>query len=570
MSRNNYGIALKGPHKGEYTLCRAKNMKTCSWHEAGTHKSIDSSKIAELNRSLLEERNKTNSPRLSKSSEITNDLHIMTPDGPIVLRLTDRAVRDLNRIMKLAEIYRKDGMEVSLVGGPVRDLMMGREPHDFDMTSNASVEYSTRALKKWGDHFWNLGEKFGTVSASTMNDRGEDLKIEVTRYRGDSYDGKSRKPEVSWVSNIEDDLGRRDLTVNSMALMMSPHEPGRPFKLIDPFNGREDIRNHIIRVPNGDWKKSFSDDPLRMMRAARFLVTLDDDARIDPGTLHGMKTMADKIDNVSHERIRDEFSKMIAADDPEKAIRTLTDTTLMDHIIPEISELKRMDETARGRHKPTFDHSLIVLRKAIALEEQSDTIQSPDETLRLAALLHDVGKPKTRRFNGRRPTTFDGHEEVGSYLVRDRLRDMRYDGKVVNDVTKLVRLHMRFHGYSDNPWTDAGVRRYVRDAGDMYDRLNIITLADVSTKKKSKLDKFSRSMDDLQHRVLELRKQEDLDNVRPEVDGNEIMSILGIKPGRVVGKIYKHMLDYRLDNGSVGEDAAVEEVRRYARAERLI
>lgn len=569
-SKANYGIAIKGPHKGMYTECRAKDMRTCSWHEPGTHKSLTAAKVRDLNKSIIESKAKKGNRSLKKSSEFDDGLRIRLDSGEeATLPLTDRAVRDLNRIMSVARMYDESGLELSLVGGPVRDMLMGREPHDFDMTSNASVGYSTKTLRHWGDNFWNLGEKFGTVSAATTNNRGEELKIEVTRYRGDSYDGKSRKPKVSWVSDIEDDLARRDLTINSMAIMMSPHRPGEPFRLVDPFNGAEDLKNHVIRVPNGEWSRSFSDDPLRMMRAARFLVTLDPDARIDDDTLHGMRIMAGKIDHVSSERVRDEFTKTIEADDPEKAIRTLVDTGLMDHIMPEVSDLKRMDATSKGRHKPTFDHSLLVLRKAIAMEEQSDDIHSPDDRLRLAALLHDVGKTRTRKFNGRKAVTFDGHEDVGASMVRKRLRAMRYDGAVVDDVTKLVQLHMRFHGYGDQGWTDSAVRRYVRNAGDMYERLNILTLADTSTQKKGRLRKYRTSMDDFQARVRRLKAHDDLEAVRPEVDGHTIMDVLGLKQGKEVGQVYRHMLNYRLDNGHVGRDAALAEVKRYAREKGL-
>ena len=483
-------------------------------------------------------------------------------DRPLML-----ADGNMASIVRLGEAYRAEGYELALVGGPVRDLILGVPPHDFDMASNAKPGKTSVILRAWGDDYWNVGEKYGTIGARRHHVRDADhsvdagdMDVEVTTYRSDSYERGSRKPSVKWGTRLEDDLARRDLTINAMAITIPD------FTLVDPFNGLSDLENGIIRTPRSP-EESFGDDPLRMLRAVRFVGKLG--FRIDDSALRAISMMAPRLDEISRERVSDELSKIMLSPRPSDALRAMHSAGLMDYVLPELEALAESDKTARGRHKANFEHSLTVLDNAISMEGRLPD-GGPDLILRLASLLHDVGKAPTRKFHGRgKSVTFDGHEVVGARMVKRRLSSLKYPGDVTRDVSRLVELHMRAHGYAGNGgtgeviWSDSAVRRLIRDAGPLYDRLMILTRADVTTYDGRKARKILATIDVLEDHVRRLKEQEDMENIRPELDGGQIMSITGVKPGRVVGVLYDHMLEYRMDNGLVGVDAASAELMRF-------
>ncbi|KAA8830092.1 CCA tRNA nucleotidyltransferase [Bifidobacterium tissieri] len=456
--------------------------------------------------------------------------------------------------IELGELFKEQGYELALVGGPVRDLLLHRRSHDLDFCTSARPEEFEPILRKWGNGFWDMGRKFGTLGAMKKRADGSEIGVEVTTYRSDKYDPESRKPEVNYGDSLEGDLSRRDFTVNAMALRVPECE------FVDPFDGANDLNKKILRTPV-DPRQSFDDDPLRMMRAVRFVAQLG--FRIEPETAEAITAMVDRIEIVSAERVRDELTKLLLSDNPHAGIEALVESGLADIVLPEIPALQlELDE--HHRHKDVFQHTLMVVDRAIALETGPDgPVPAPDLTLRLAALMHDVGKPRTRKFEAGGKVSFHHHDLVGAKMTRKRLKALRFDHHLVEDVADLVALHLRFHGYIDEPWTDAAVRRYVRDAGHLYHRLNRLTRADATTQNKRKARMFSEAMDDMEARVIELKKKEDIDAIRPDLDGDEIMQILGLAPGREVGRARKHMLDYRLDNGPVGHDEAVAELKRW-------
>lgn len=464
--------------------------------------------------------------------------------------------------IELGHMFAEQGYELSLVGGPVRDLLLHRKSHDLDFCTSARPEEFEPILKRFGrDGFWDMGRKFGTLGAMRRRKDGTEVQVEVTTYRSDTYDSDSRKPEVSYGDSLEGDLSRRDFTVNAMALRVPDLE------FVDPFGGANDLSKGILRTPV-DPRQSFEDDPLRMMRAVRFVAQLG--FRIEPDTAEAITDMVDRISIVSAERVRDEITKLLLSDRPHEGVEALVDSGLADIVLPEIPALKlEIDEY--HRHKDVFEHTLMVLDRAIALETGPDgPVPVPDLTLRLAALLHDVGKPATRRFEPHGKVSFHHHDAVGAKLVRKRLKALRFDHHIISDVSELVNLHLRFHGYIDEPWTDSAVRRYVKDSGHLYERLNRLTRADATTQNKRKALMFSEAMDELEDRVRELKRQEDFEAIRPDVNGNEIIEVLGIKPGPEVGRAYKHMLDYRLDHGPADHDTALAELKRWAVDEGLI
>lgn len=460
--------------------------------------------------------------------------------------------------IELGELFKEQGYELALVGGPVRDLLLHRRSHDLDFCTSARPEEFEPILRKWGNGFWDMGRKFGTLGAMKKRADGSEIGVEVTTYRSDKYDPESRKPEVNYGDSLEGDLSRRDFTVNAMALRVPECE------FVDPFDGANDLNKKILRTPV-DPRQSFDDDPLRMMRAVRFVAQLG--FRIEPETAEAITAMVDRIEIVSAERVRDELTKLLLSDNPHAGIEALVESGLADIVLPEIPALQlELDE--HHRHKDVFQHTLMVVDRAIALETGPDgPVPAPDLTLRLAALMHDVGKPRTRKFEAGGKVSFHHHDLVGAKMTRKRLKALRFDHHLVEDVADLVALHLRFHGYIDEPWTDAAVRRYVRDAGHLYHRLNRLTRADATTQNKRKARMFSEAMDDMEARVIELKKKEDIDAIRPDLDGDEIMQILGLAPGREVGRARKHMLDYRLDNGPVEHDEAVAELKRWYAAE---
>lgn len=457
--------------------------------------------------------------------------------------------------IELGQMFADEGHELALVGGPVRDLLLQRKSHDLDFTTSARPEEFEPILRRWGgDGFWDMGRKFGTLGARRVRDDGTEVCAEVTTYRTDSYDMDSRKPQVAYGDTLEGDLSRRDFTVNSMALRVPDLE------FVDPFNGANDLAKGVLRTPV-DPRQSFDDDPLRMMRAVRFVAQLG--FSIEPATAEAITQMTDRMDIVSAERVRDELVKMLLSDRPSEGIRAFVESGLADVVFPEIPALQlQIDE--QHRHKDVFDHTMTVIDQAVALEtDENGAVPRPDLTLRLAALMHDIGKPRTRKFEPDGKVSFTHHDAVGAKMTRKRLRALHFDHHMVEDVSELVNMHLRFHGYVDEPWTDAAVRRYVRDAGPLYERLNRLTRADVTTRNKRKAQIFSDAMDEMEARVQKLKEQEDFNAIRPDLNGDEIMEILNLEPGPEVGLAYRHMLDYRLDHGPVEHDEAVAELKQW-------
>jgi len=442
----------------------------------------------------------------------------------------------------LATAFKAAGFKLALVGGPVRDAILGRLGNDLDFTTNAHPKESEKILKKWADSVWDIGAAFGTIAGK----KGE-ITVEITTYRSENYEKDSRKPSVEFGENIEGDLSRRDFTINAMALELTTDEP----TFIDLFNGVGDLQNKIIKTP-GKPSDSFTDDPLRMMRAARFMSQLN--FTIDESVIVAIKEMAHRLSIISSERIRDEFIKIIMSDNPRLGITLLVECGLADIFLPEIPKLKlEIDE--HHHHKDVYEHSLTVLEQAIALEAR---LGGANLTLRLAALLHDIGKPKTKALIAGGGVSFHHHEVVGAKMTKERLRNLRFDNHIVKDVGQLVFLHLRFHGYGSGEWTDSAVRRYVRDAAELLDHLHLLTRADCTTRNKKKAQLLANTYDQLEQRIKELMQQEELNKIRPDLTGEQIMQILNIKASPMVGKAYDFLLELRLENGPIGEDKAKE------------
>jgi poly(A) polymerase len=419
---------------------------------------------------------------------------------------------------------------------------LGRLGNDLDFTTNARPKESEKILKKWADSVWDIGAAFGTVAGK----KGE-ITVEITTYRSENYEKDSRKPAVEFGENIEGDLSRRDFTINAMALELTTDEP----TFIDLFNGVADLQNKIIKTP-GKPSDSFTDDPLRMMRAARFMSQLN--FTIDESVLVAIKEMAHRLSIISSERVRDEFIKIIMSDNPRLGISLLVECGLADIFLPEVPKLKlEIDE--HHHHKDVYEHSLTVLEQAIALEER---LGGANLTLRLAALLHDIGKPKTKALIAGGGVSFHHHEVVGAKMTKERLRTLRFDNHIVKDVGQLVFLHLRFHGYGSGEWTDSAVRRYVRDAAELLDHLHLLTRADCTTRNQKKAQLLANTYDQLEQRIKELMQQEELNKIRPDLTGEQIMQILNIKASPMVGKAYDFLLELRLENGPIGEDKATE------------
>jgi poly(A) polymerase len=445
---------------------------------------------------------------------------------------------------ELASLFKSAGYKLALVGGPVRDAILGRLGNDLDFTTDAHPKDCEKILNKWADSVWDIGAAFGTVAGK----KGE-ITVEVTTYRSESYDSSSRKPNVEFGKTIEGDLARRDFTINAMALELTTPEP----TFIDLFNGVADLQNKLIKTP-GKAEESFSDDPLRMMRAARFMSQLN--FEIDPSVLVAIKSMATRLEIISFERIRDEFIKILMSPSPRIGITVLVETGLADYFLPEVPKLKlEIDE--HHHHKDVYEHSLTVLEQAIGLESRLD---GPNLTLRLAALLHDIGKPKTKQLIAGGGVSFHHHEVVGARMCKERMKKLRFDNHMIEDVSQLVFLHLRFHGYGSGEWTDSAVRRYVRDAGPLLTHLHLLTRADCTTRNKKKAESLAKTYDQLEERIALLMEQEELDKIRPDLSGEEIMQILAIKPSPTVGKAYDFLLELRLEKGPIGKEAATEEL----------
>jgi len=452
----------------------------------------------------------------------------------------------------LAEEFKREGFRLALVGGPVRDAILGRLGNDLDFTTDAHPHQTKKILKAWADNTWDTGILFGTVAGK----RG-DTTVEVTTYRTEKYEEDSRKPDVEFGETIEGDLSRRDFTVNAMALELTTATP----EFIDPFGGMADLQKKILRTPTSA-EQSFSDDPLRMMRAARFASQLGFDISTD--VVDAMTAMSGRISIISAERVRDEFIKLLMSDQPRVGITILVDTGLAELVLPEIPKL-RLEIDEHHHHKDVYEHSITVLEQAIA---QEDRLGGPSLVIRLAALLHDIGKPKTRNLIAGGGVSFHHHEVVGARLSKSRLKALRFDNETIDAVETLVALHLRFHGYGDGEWTDSAVRRYVRDAGDLLIHLHVLTRADCTTRNAKKADRLARTYDGLEARIAKLAEEEELSKIRPDLDGAQVMSLLKIKPSADVGKALDFLMELRMERGPLGEERATEELLQWWKARR--
>lgn len=440
---------------------------------------------------------------------------------------------------KLGRLFGAAGFELALVGGPVRDAFLIRPTTDLDFTTNATPDEIIEVLRGSVDAFWDIGREFGTIGA-----RIGEVSVEITTYRAESYDEQSRKPVVTFGTELSEDLYRRDFTINSMAFRL----PEGVF--VDPFNGLQDLLDGLIRTP-GKPEDSFSDDPLRIMRAARFASQLG--FLIHEDTFRAMKSMANRISIVSAERIQVELSKLLLGNQPREGIEALVDSGIAQIVFPELPALK-LEVDEHHHHKDVYEHTLRVLEQAIDYEKQYGL--ENDLVLRLAALMHDIGKPNTRKLESGGGVTFYHHDVVGAKMATKRLRELRFDTETIKSVARLIELHLRFFGYSDQAWTDSAIRRYVRDADDLLTRLHALTRADVTTRNQKKAERLAHAYDDLEHRIAELEKQEELAAIRPDLSGEEIMEILGISPGPEVGQAYRFLMELRLDEGPLGLEEA--------------
>jgi poly(A) polymerase len=454
---------------------------------------------------------------------------------------------------RLGELFNTAGHELYLVGGSVRDALLGKLGHDLDFATSARPDTVEKLLRKLSSAVWTIGKEYGTIGCKVeVGDAS--WVVEVTTYRSDVYAGHSRKPAVAFGDTLDGDLLRRDFTINAMALSI----PDKRF--VDPYGGLGDLARRVIRTPATP-ESSFSDDPLRMMRAARFVAQLGFTPA--PDVITAMRGMADRISIISAERVRDELCKLLLTDRPRAGLDLLVSTGLAARVLPELPAL-RLERDEHHRHKDVYQHSLTVLEQAIDLEDRLPA--RPDLIIRLAALLHDIGKPATRRFEPDGKVSFHHHDVVGAKLVRKRLTALRFSGDVVKAVADLVALHLRFHGYAGEGqapggvWTDSAVRRYVRDAGDQLTRLHVLTRADCTTRNVAKAERLRRAYDDLERRIAELAAQEELDAIRPDLNGKQIMEILGIPQGRNVGRGYAFLMERRIEEGPLGEDRAREEL----------
>lgn len=460
---------------------------------------------------------------------------------------TSEAMSNLERVTKtplldsLGKMFHEAGFELALVGGPVRDAILGRVAPDVDLTTNATPEQILEVIRGKVDTHWEIGRDFGTIGCRIGNDQ-----IEITTYRTDKYDADSRKPEVQFGTDLVHDLERRDFTVNSMALRL----PEREF--VDPFGGLRDLGDQVLKTP-GKPEDSFGDDPLRMLRGARFASQLG--FEIEPATFEAMQSMRQRLEIISAERIQVELQKLVLGANPRMGLEVLVDSGLAEIVLPELPALK-LETDEHHHHKDVYQHTLTVVEQAIDYEKEYGL--EPDFILRFAALLHDIGKPATRKLEPGGAVSFYHHDVVGAKLATKRMKALRFDNDTTKAVAKLVELHLRFFGYSDQAWTDAAIRRYVRDAGEQLVRLHILTRSDVTTRNKRKADQLSHAYDDLEKRIAVVMEQEELNAMRPDLTGEEIMEILGLKPGPQVGKAYKYLLELRIENGPLGPEKAKE------------
>ena len=453
-------------------------------------------------------------------------------------------------LYELGTLFDNAGYELSLVGGPVRDAFLGRTSllADLDFTTSAEPTQIKRLLDGWAENTWDTGIAFGTISASK-----DDRQIEITTYRSENYNPDSRKPDVEFGSELAADLGRRDFTVNAMALTLPTLE------FVDLFDGLKDLENKILRTPFTP-TQSFSDDPLRMLRAARFSSQLQFSIAAD--VIDAMREMASRLDIVSAERIREELIKIVMSDHPRVGLTVMVETGLAEYVLPELP-LLQLEEDEHHHHKDVYEHTLKVLEQAIDLETGHEPQLPGDLILRMAALLHDIGKPKTRKFESDGRVSFHHHEAVGARMTKKRMKTLRFSNEQIDEVSQLVELHLRFHGYGTGEWSDSAVRRYVRDAGPLLSRLHKLTRADSTTRNKRRAEALQKAYDGLEQRIADLQEQEELDSIRPDLNGAQIMEILGIGPGREVGEAYKFLLEIRLDQGPLAPQLAQEQLLQW-------
>jgi poly(A) polymerase len=427
--------------------------------------------------------------------------------------------------------FERAGYHLYLVGGVVRDAVLGRlaETHDLDFTTDARPDDIERVVAGWADAVWTQGKRFGTIGI-----RKGGRQMEITTHRAEAYHPDSRKPDVVFADAIEADLSRRDFTVNAMALALPD------LTLVDPFGGIADLAAHRLRTPLAP-EESFTDDPLRMLRAARFLAGYR--LAPEPPLVDAVTRLRGRLDIVSNERIRDELDNLLVVEEPGDGLWFCVSTGLAEEFLPELPALA-VEQDPIHRHKDVLAHTIAVVERC-----------RPDRILRLAALFHDVGKPKTRSFGPGGTVSFHHHEVVGARMTRDRMRELRYSTEDIEQVSRLVELHLRFHTYAMG-WTDSAVRRYVRDAGPLLDQLNELTRADCTTRNAAKAKALARRMDELERRTDELRQREELAAIRPDLDGNEVMDRLGVRPGPVVGEALNFLLELRLEEGPLGKEEA--------------
>ncbi|MFL6239640.1 MAG: CCA tRNA nucleotidyltransferase [Actinomycetes bacterium] len=473
------------------------------------------------------------------------------PRRPIDDDALRRAVAELLRVAPvadaLAERLAASGHALALVGGSVRDALLGRLSQDLDFATDARPDEVLAAVRGWAEATWTTGINFGTVGIGR-----DGWRLEVTTYRAEAYDRTSRKPQVAYGDSLEADLERRDFTVNAMAVTL----PERTF--VDPYGGLDDLRARVLRTP-GSAVASFDDDPLRIMRAGRFVAQLGWSVADDVVT--AMAELSGRLEIVSPERKRDELTKLLLGAEPVRGLRLLADTGAADLVVPELSKLKATVDEHR-RHKDVYEHTLTVLTQAVMLERERGF--DPDLVVRLAALLHDIGKPKTRSFESGGGVSFHHHEVVGAAMTRSRLSELRFPKHVVEDVSRLVELHLRFHGYAEGEWTDAAVRRYVRDAGHLLDRLHVLTRSDCTTRNKAKAARLAAAYDDLEARIARLAAEEELRAIKPRLDGGQVMAYLGQSPGPIIGQALKFLLELRLERGPMTADQGYEALRTWA------